>query len=75
MLTIPLMVLAGVYKGQGKLEEAEACYHRALIVREEALESQHSQTLEARAEYVALLRTMGQEEEAVWWEARLLRRE
>jgi tetratricopeptide (TPR) repeat protein len=57
--------LALLYKAQGKYEQAEPLYERALAIMERQLGPKHPLTLRAQRNYVALLRAMGREAEAV----------
>jgi len=56
--------LARFWEMQGNSEEARAWYVRALTAREWALGKHHPKTTETRARLIALLRTIGQHEEA-----------
>jgi tetratricopeptide (TPR) repeat protein len=56
--------LAKLYGNQGKYEQAEPLYQRALSIDERALGPQHPTTQRIRANYTRLLRTMGHDAEA-----------
>ena len=56
--------LAGLYDAQGKYEQAEPLYERALAIREQQLGPEHPATQINQRNYVALLRTMGREAQA-----------
>jgi tetratricopeptide (TPR) repeat protein len=58
-------ILAELYRAQGKYEQAEPLYQRALAISEQQLGPQHPTTQIIRRNYVALLRTMGRDAEAV----------
>jgi len=56
--------LANLYWNQGKDEQAEPLYQRALSIDERTLGLQHPHTQTIRANYARLLRTMGHDAEA-----------
>jgi tetratricopeptide (TPR) repeat protein len=56
--------LAGLYDAQGKYEQAELLYQRALVIYEQQLGPEHPHTQIIRGNYVTLLRTMGRDAEA-----------
>ena len=56
--------LALLYKSQGKYEQAEPLYVRALAIREQQLGPNHPNTQQACQNYAALLRAMNRNEEA-----------
>lgn len=56
---------AYLYDSQGKYEQAEPLLVRAMAICEQQLGPQHPQTQITRGNYVALLRAMGRDEEAV----------
>jgi len=57
--------LAELYYAQGKFEQAEPLYVRALAIYEQQLGLEHPVTQIIRGNYIALLRTMGRDAEAV----------
>ena len=59
------LTLAYLYRAQGKYEQAEPLYLRALAIYEQQLGPMHPNTQIIRGNYVALLRTMGRDAEAV----------
>ena len=63
--------LALVYEVQDKDEKAEECFKRALDILEEKLGVDHSQTIETKEQYAALLRKMKRDEEAAILEAQI----
>jgi tetratricopeptide (TPR) repeat protein len=58
------LTLGYLYKVQGKYEQAEPLYERALAICEQQLGLKHPDTQSTRRNYVALLRAMGRDEEA-----------
>jgi len=50
--------LAELYHSQGKYEQAEPLYQRALAIREQALGPNHPNTNATRANYAGLLESM-----------------
>ncbi len=62
--------LASLYFEQGKYEQAEPLYVRALAIREQQLGPQHPDTQIIRGNYIALLRTVGRDEEATMLETK-----
>jgi tetratricopeptide (TPR) repeat protein len=61
--------VAELYKSQGKYVEVEQLYKRALAIYEEQLGTEHPDTYIVRSNYAALLREMGQTQEARVMEA------
>jgi tetratricopeptide (TPR) repeat protein len=59
------LALAELYRAQGKYEQAEPLLVRALAICEQQLGPLHPHTLIVRGNYVALLRAMGRDAEAV----------
>jgi tetratricopeptide (TPR) repeat protein len=57
--------LAHLYQDQGKYEQAEPLFVRALAVSEHILGPHHHQTGAIRRQYASLLRAMGREAEAI----------
>jgi tetratricopeptide (TPR) repeat protein len=57
--------MANLYANQGKYELAEPLYMRSLAIRERVLGPLHPNTQITRRNYIALLRTMGRDAEAV----------
>ncbi len=53
-----------MYDEQGKYEEAEGHYCRALSILTTALGGEHKQTADCRDKYASLLRALGREDEA-----------
>jgi len=64
--------VAGLYQAQGKYEQAEPLYERALVICEQQLGPLHPSTQITRRNYIALLRTMGRDAEAVALETKYL---
>ncbi len=62
--------LAVLYDNQGRNQEAEPLYQRALAIREEALGPDHPSTATTRANYAAFLRATDRDAEAAALEAR-----
>ncbi len=58
------LILARLYRAQGKYEQAEPLYQRSLAICEQQLGPLHPHTQIFRRNYVALLRTMGRDAEA-----------
>jgi tetratricopeptide (TPR) repeat protein len=59
-----LMVADIIYDYQGRYSEAEPLYHRALVIREKVLGSDHPDTVAVVKAYSALLRHLGRYGEA-----------
>ena len=59
------LTLAELYHIQGKYEQAEPLFVRALAIREQQLGLRHPDTQIIRGYYIAHLRAMGHDEEAV----------
>jgi hypothetical protein len=59
-----------LYRRQGKYDQAEPLYQRALAIREKALGPEHPHTASLLKNYAALLRAMERDEEAAVLEAR-----
>ena len=57
--------LAYLYRKQGKYEQAEPLYQRALAIREQQLGPEHPSTQITQGNYASLLRAMGRDAEAV----------
>ena len=57
--------LAILYMDQGKYEEAEPLYQRALAISEKALGPEHPYTKKTQENYTNLLQKMGQKTEGV----------
>ncbi len=53
-----------LYNDQGKYDEAESLFQRALAICEKALGAQYPHTQTVRQNYAALLRAMGRDKEA-----------
>jgi len=51
--------LAALYKAQGKYEQAELLYQRALAIREQVLGPEHPNTRTIRSNYFLLLESKG----------------
>ena len=57
--------LAALLDGQGKYDEAEALYRRALSIFEKALGPKHPKVRTYRQNYAGLLRAIGRKAEAL----------
>jgi hypothetical protein len=53
--------LAGLYDAQGRYEQAEPLYQRALMIDEQQLGREHPTTQTVREDYVTLRQTMDHE--------------
>ena len=58
------MRLAALHDGQGRYEEAEGYYCRALSLLTTVMGSDHKETTQCRDKYADLLRVLGRDEEA-----------
>ena len=56
---------------QGKYEQAEPLYQRALAIREQALGPEHPETLKTLQNYANLLRKVERDQEAAALEAQI----
>ena len=65
----PLWGLAGVYRDQGRYEDAEPLYRRALKIREQHLAAHDPNLHVTRSDFAELLRLTGRPEEASALEA------
>ena len=65
-----MLELARLYFNQGKYEQAEPLYQRALYIKEKALDPEHPSTAITLRSYAYLLRQMKREREAALLEAR-----
>jgi tetratricopeptide (TPR) repeat protein len=63
-LATSLNNLAGLYRAQGKLQEALPLYQRALAIREKALGPNHPNVVSVLTNYAATLRRLGRHTEA-----------
>ena len=68
----PLNGLANLYREQGKYEQAEPLYQRALRIREQQLGLEHPETAEIIHDLARSWEVQGNSEEASIWYARAL---